>query len=85
MRRSNRENAEPQSFQHFQQPRAAFFLAVRMDLFLSVRVFLSLDLGCGWAVFRLELGLYLVCKHMHLHPHPVVGADALGGPRSTHR
>ncbi len=57
MRRSNRENAEPQSFQHFQQPRAAFWLAVRMDVFLSVRLFLSLDLDLVWAVSGLELGL----------------------------
>ena len=73
MRRSNRKNAKPQGFQHFQQPRAAFFLAVRMDLFLNVRVFLRLDLDLGWAVagsglvLRLELYLYLVCKHMQLH------------------
>ena len=57
MRRSNRKNAKPQGFQHFQQPRAAFWLAVRMDVFLSVRVFLSLDLDLVWAVSGLELGL----------------------------
>ena len=57
MRRSNRENAQPQGFQHFQQPRAAFWLAVRMDVFLRLRVFLSLDLDLVWAVSGLELGL----------------------------
>ena len=59
MRRSNRENAEPQSFQHFQQPRAAFFLAVRMDLILRLRVFLSLDLDLGWVWSVSGLGLRL--------------------------
>ena len=57
MRRSNREKAEPRSFQHFQQPRPAFWLAVRMDVFLRLRMFLSLDLDLVWAVSGLELGL----------------------------
>ena len=59
----------------FQQPRAAFFLAVRMDLFLSLKVFLSLDLNLGWCWFRfglclvlwMWLYLYMACKSMHLH------------------
>ena len=61
------------SLRSFQQPRAAFFLAVRMDLFLSLKVFLSLDLNLGWCWFRfglilvLWLYLYMACKSMHLH------------------
>ena len=46
-------------FQHFQQPRAAFFLAVRMDMVLTLRMVLSLDLYLGWYGLCLCLKLYL--------------------------
>ena len=66
-------------FQHFQQPRSAFFLAVRMDFVMDLRMVLrldldldlrlDLDLGSCWSVLELCLCLclYLACKPMHLH------------------
>ena len=57
----------------FQQPRAAFFLAVRMSVYLDLMMVLSLDLDLGWCWFRFGLSLvlwlflYMACKSMHLH------------------
>ncbi len=85
------------NFESFQQPRAAFWLAVRMDLFLSLKVFLSLDLYLGWCWFRFGLSLvlwlclYMACKPMHLHSQhrtatrrPPQSGGETAGHRSPH-
>ena len=51
------------SLQSFQQPRAAFFLAVRMDVVLDLMMVLNLDLYLGWY----GLCLYLVCVRIQTY------------------
>ena len=78
----------------FQQPRAAFFLAVRMSVYLDLMMFLSLDLYLGWCWFRFGLSLvlwlclYMACKPMHLHSQhrtATRGQPKSGGETAGHR
>ena len=69
------KNRQPPVFNNlrsFQQPRAAFWLAVRMDVFLDLRVFLRLDLDlgcvCVWGCGCVCIWYTFVCVRMHLHP-----------------